>query len=67
MDPNDPSPVILIRHGLSKMNIALLEAGISYEDHSEEKTRIETDPNLIDAELHPIGILQCEAHQNEVN
>lgn len=55
--PANDSPVILIRHGLSKMNIQFMEAGLSYEEECPEKHALESDPALIDAELHPIGIM----------
>jgi hypothetical protein len=59
---SDLAPVILIRHGLSMMNIKFMEAGFDYETESPEKLKLESDPSLIDAELHPIGIQQCENH-----
>ena len=61
--PND-SPVVLIRHGLSMMNIQFMEAGFDYEVETPEKHALEADPALMDAELHPIGIMQCENHQS---
>lgn len=57
MDPSDTSDVILIRHGLSNMNMALLEANLGWDDDCIEKTMILRDPKQLDAPLHPIGIM----------
>ena len=57
MVSKNPFSVVLIRHGLSNMNIAFMEAGVDWNNHSEAKETILKDPNLIDAELHPIGVM----------
>lgn len=54
------APYILIRHGLSNFNYRALVAQTDFGKDSEEFKAVETDPNGIDPELHPIGILQCE-------
>ena len=44
-----------------------MEAGFDYEVETPEKHALEADPALMDAKLHPIGIMQCENHQSQVN
>jgi len=56
------APYVLIRHGLSTFNLAARIAKEEFGQDSAEFKAVEQDPKLIDPELHPVGILQCEAH-----
>lgn len=58
---------ILIRHGLSDFNYAALVAKEQFGVGSPEFRAVETNPNGEDPELHPVGILQCESHQDSIN
>ena len=61
------SPYVLIRHGLSKFNYAALVAKTEHGEDSPEFRAVEADPNMIDPELHDVGIMQCEAQHAVVN
>lgn len=61
------SPYVLIRHGLSHFNYNSLVATVEYGRGSPEHKAVFQDPNLIDPELHPVGILQCEEQHELVN
>lgn len=58
---------VLIRHGLSDFNLAALAAKSEYGVRSPEFRAVQTNPNGEDPELHPVGVLQCESHQEGVN
>ncbi len=69
MDPESlkKHPFVLIRHGLSKFNFKALIAKEEHGPDSEQHQAVEKDPEGYDPELHEIGILQCEAHQQVIN
>jgi hypothetical protein len=56
IDPKTESKVIVIRHGLSKMNFSYIEQDMTHKKDTPEYQALLSDPSLIDAELHPIGI-----------
>lgn len=60
IDPETSSQVILIRHGLSEMNFKYIQQDMHHKKGTPEYRSLLSDPTLIDAELHPIGIQQCE-------
>lgn len=61
------SPYVLIRHGLSKFNYAALVAKTEFGEDSPEFKAVQEDPNMIDPELHDVGVKQCEAAHDVVN
>ena len=69
MDPESLKnhPFVLIRHGLSKFNLKALIAKEEHGPDSEQFQAVEKDPEGYDPELHDIGILQCQAHQEVIN
>ena len=58
---------VLVRHGLSVFNYRALVAKTEFGEDSEQFKAVELDPHGEDPELHPVGILQCEAAQPVVN
>lgn len=63
----DQAKFIMIRHGLSKFNIKNTWVKATYGAGSKEHKACHNDPELLDPELHPIGIMQCEAAHPVVN
>lgn len=61
------SQYILIRHGLSEFNFRALVAKTEFGADSKEHRDVETNKDLIDPELHAIGVKQAECHQEQVN
>lgn len=57
----------MIRHGLSTFNINNLYVKAEFGEGSAEHKACHNDPNLLDPELHPVGIMQCEAAHPVVN
>lgn len=53
----DEAQVVLIRHGLSMLNIEFRIQGFDYDEDTPEKHALEKDPAYVDAHLHPIGIM----------
>jgi hypothetical protein len=53
---------VLIRHGLSEFNYRALVAKNEFGKNSEQFRAVETSTDLIDPELHEIGIMQAENH-----
>ena len=62
MDPEalKASSFVLIRHGLSVFNYKALVAKTEFGVGSPEVIAVETATDLVDPELHPLGILQCQ-------
>ena len=67
MEDLDSSSYVLIRHALSAYNYSHLVYATKYGKDAPETRAIEVDPSIMDAELHPVGILQCEAHHEVTN
>ena len=63
MDPQqlDQCSYVLIRHGLSGFNYKALVVGGEHGEDSAEFKAVQTDPEGIDPELHPVGVMQSEA------
>jgi broad specificity phosphatase PhoE len=61
------SPYVLIRHGLSIFNYNIKQTDVEFGEGSAESRAVETNKELFDPELHPIGIKQCENHQEQIN
>ena len=67
IDPSNDSPIILIRHGLSEMNLKFEKEGHGSDRKTPEYRKFLGDPAMIDSALHPIGVMQSENHQDHVN
>jgi len=69
MDPEelDKASYVLIRHGFSQFNYKELIAITEHGERSAAHIAVELDPLGMDPELHPAGIVQCEAHQDELH
>jgi broad specificity phosphatase PhoE len=61
------SPYILIRHGLSEFNYKIMCTDHEFGEGSAESRAVETSHDLIDPELHAVGIKQCESHIEKIN
>ena len=63
----ESSSFVLIRHALSTFNYKHLVYMTKYGKDAPETKATEIDPSIMDAELHPVGVLQCEAHHPVTN
>jgi len=63
----EESKYVLIRHGLSTFNYKVMVTADQFGHDSAEMKTLFADPDGADPELHQVGIMQSESHQDFVN